>query len=273
MEMTMNTNDTKNPDLTNAPTFGATAEADAPLAGNDNATRGGVPDTTPLAAHPAAVQCIRATLRRYRVTPENMADAIADVQTESIEAARAGAMPANLAQWKSLVRTVAVHWAIDRLREAKARKKYDAGLCEDADVYLRPTLHWEHRDPVDTKRYLAVLKELFDSGQMPEDGDEILQAEADGVPHADIAAELGVTQTVVDNRLSRMRARFRARLAALGLLTLVLLLMAALMAPVADVAAPAPQVEPSAEPASEGGTPPVETNRHRPSEEIAPFPL
>jgi DNA-directed RNA polymerase specialized sigma24 family protein len=271
--MTMNTIDTNTTDPTTTPNSGTTARADAPLAGNDNATHGGVPDTTALVAHPAAGRCIRATLRRYRVTPQDMPDAIAEVQTESIEAARAGAMPANLAQWKSLVRTIAVHWAIDRLREAKARKKYDAGLCEDADVYLQPTLHWEHRDPVDTKRYLAVLKELFDAGQMPEDGDEILQAEADGVPHEEIAAELGVTQTVVDNRLSRMRARFRARLAALGLLTLVLLLMAALMAPVADVATPAPQVEPSAEPASEPGTPRVEKNRHRPSEEIAPFPL
>ena len=98
------------------------------------------------------------------------------------------------------------------------RDKYDAGLCDDADAYVRPTLHWEHADPVDTKRYLAVLKELFDSGQMPEHGAEILWGEAEEVPHAEIAAEIGVTTTVVDNRLFRMRARFRARLAALGML-------------------------------------------------------
>lgn len=63
-----------------------------------------------------------------------------------------------------------------------------------------------------------MLQGLFDSGQMPEHGVEILFGEADEVPHAEIAAELGVTRTVVDNRLYRMRARFRARLGALGML-------------------------------------------------------
>ena len=64
-----------------------------------------------------------------------------------------------------------------------------------------------------------MLQELFDSGQIPEHGAEILQGEADGVPHAQIAAEIGVRTTVVRDRLFRMRARFRVRLAALGMLT------------------------------------------------------
>jgi len=53
---------------------------------------------------------------------------------------------------------------------------------------------------------------------MPEHGEEILQAEADGVPHAETAAELGLSTEVVRKRLFRMRAKFRARLAALGML-------------------------------------------------------
>jgi DNA-directed RNA polymerase specialized sigma24 family protein len=167
----------------------------------------------------------------------------------------------HLAQWKALATTIAVHWAIDRLREAKVRSKCDAGLCDDADAYLRPTLHWEHRDPVDTKRYLAVLKDLFDSGQMPEHGEEILQGEADEAPHEEIAAELGVPTTVVHNRLFRMRAKFRARLAMLGMLILLLILFA-LLSPVSKVAAPAPA------PVHSGSE-----NRPLPSEEIEALPL
>jgi hypothetical protein len=134
-------------------------------------------------------------------------------------------------------------------------------LCDEPDAYLRPTLHWEHRDPVDTKRYLAVLKDLFDSGQMPEHGEWILQGEADEVPHEEIAAEIGVSTSVVRGRLFRMRARFRARLAMLGMLILLLLLFA-LLSPVSNVAAPAPAPVHS-----------CSENRPLPSEEIAPWPL
>ncbi len=255
----MNPLETKIPEATTAPHPGVTPETDPPLPANDNGQRGGVPDTTPLVARPEVARTIRATLRRYRVARQDMGDAIAEVQAESIEAARARAMPCDLAQWKALAARVGAHWALDRLREAKVRSKYDAGLCDDPDAYLRPTLRWEHADPVDTKRYLAVLKGLFDAGQMPEHGDEILQGEADGVPHAEIAAEIGVSKTVVHNRLSRMRARFRARLAALGMLALALLLLFALLSPGRDVKVSAP--------------PPARENRLPPSEEIAPLPL
>jgi hypothetical protein len=160
--------------------------------------------------------------------------------------------------WKALATTIAVRWAVDRLREAKVRSKYDVGLCDEPDAYLRPTLHWEHRGPVDTKRYLAVLKEVFDSGQMPERGEEILQGEADEVPHEEIAAEIGVSTSVVRGRLFRMRARFRAGLAVLGMLFLLLVLFA-LLSPVSEVAAPAPA------PVHSGSE-----NRPLPSNEIAP---
>jgi DNA-directed RNA polymerase specialized sigma24 family protein len=204
-------------DSTTEPRHGATAGIESPAPGNDNAARGVVADAASLLAHPEVVRSLRTTLRRYRVAPEDMADAVAEVQTESIETACRGGKPSGLGEWKALATTIAVHRAVDRLREAKVRRKYDAGLCDDADAYLRPTLHWEHRDPVDTRRYLGILKELFDSGQMPEHGQEILQGEADGVPLVEIAAELGIRASVVRGRLFRMRARFRARLAALGM--------------------------------------------------------
>jgi DNA-directed RNA polymerase specialized sigma24 family protein len=225
-------------------------------AGNDNATRRGTRDTTSLAAHKEVVRYIRGTLRRYGVAAHDMADAIAEVQTESIEAARARRMPASAAEWKAFAARVAVCWAIDRLREAKAREAYNTGPCEDPDAYSEPMLWAEGRDPVDTKRYLAILKDLFDSGQMPADGAEILWGEAEGVPHAEIAAELGVSETVVDNRLFRMRATFHARLAALGMLTVMLLLLGVLFAPRNDVAAPASSPPPPMESVPEERCPP-----------------
>jgi DNA-directed RNA polymerase specialized sigma24 family protein len=202
-----------------APTPVTTTELGMPAPSNDNATPDAIHDTTHLVAHPDVVRYIRATLRRSGVALQDMDDAIADVQADSIEAARTGRMPCDAAQWKALVATIGARRAIDRLRETETHGKYDAGLCDDPDACGGPALHGEHRDPVDTKRYLAVLQELFDSGQMPEHGAEILQGEADGVPHEQIAAELGLRWTVVRDRLFRMRARFRLRLAALGMLT------------------------------------------------------
>ncbi len=210
------------PDGATARRPGETPDVDAPVPGNDNAVPGGLPDTTPLMAHPDVVRSIRATLRRYRVARQDMDDLIADVQTESIEVARTRGAPCSLAQWKALARAVAIHRALDRLRQAKVRGKQDAGLCDEPDAHACPMPRRERSDPVDTKRFLAVLMDLFDSGRMPEHGEEILEGEADEVPHEEIAAEIGVSTTVVHNRLFRMRAKFRARLAALGMLGVLL---------------------------------------------------
>jgi DNA-directed RNA polymerase specialized sigma24 family protein len=220
-------------------------ESDAPPR-NDNAVRGGALDTTPLAAHRDFARYVRATLARHGVRQRDMDDAIADVQVDAIEAARRKRMPANLEEWKALGVTIAVRRATKRRRKMKVARKYDAGLCEEPDRYLTPTLHWEHRDPVDTKRYLATLKELFDAGEMPERGEHILQGEADEVPHEELAQELGISRTAVDNRLSRMRARFQARLAALGMLVLSMLVLLAIGNRRAhEVAAPAPSDVPA----------------------------
>ncbi len=116
----MNTLETKIPEATTAPPHpGATTEIDPPLPANDNGLRGGIPDTTPLVARPEVVRSIPATLRRYRVAQQDMGDAIAEVQAVSIEAARARAMPCDLAQWKALAARVGAHWALDRLRDAR----------------------------------------------------------------------------------------------------------------------------------------------------------
>src|SRR5262249_41121862 len=159
----------------------------------------------------------------------DMEDAIADVQVDAIAAARRKRMPANLEEWKALGLTIAARRTMKRRRKLKVTRKYDAGLCEEPDNYLTPILHWEQRDPVDAKRYLTVLKELFDAGEMPQHGEEILQGEADEVPHEELAQELGISRKTVDKRLFVMRERFYARLAALGMLVFALLMLVAIL--------------------------------------------
>jgi DNA-directed RNA polymerase specialized sigma24 family protein len=246
-------------------------ELAAPPSSNDNAALLALPDTTAFVARPDIVRGIHTTLRNFRIPSRDMEDAIAEVQTPAIAHARKRAMPASAAEWKALTTKIARRWALNRRRAAEVRKKYDAGLCEEPEAYLSPTLHWEHRDPVDTKRYLAILKVLFDSGQMPEDGQAILQDAADEVPHADTAAEFGITETAVRGRLFRMRARFHARMVTLGMLTLLMLLfLSSLVGSVGGVTASAPQTEPEeapslrVEPAADASAPDGSENRPHP---------
>ena len=63
-----------------------------------------------------------------------------------------------------------------------------------------------------------MLKELFDSGKMPDKGVEILWGVAEGVTQWEIAEETGLTDDQVDTRLRRMRRKFRLRLEALGMI-------------------------------------------------------
>jgi DNA-directed RNA polymerase specialized sigma24 family protein len=237
----MNSNENKNQNPNTLPLEDG-PELDATPSSNDNAAILCIPDTTSLVAHRDVVRYVRGTLRRYGVEAQDMPDAIAEVQTDAIEVARKKRMPADLEQWKALCVTIASRWAIDQLREAEVRDRYDAGLSDEADRYMSPMLHWEQRDPVDTKRYIALLKEMFDSGQMPENGEEILQDAADEVAQEVTAAELGISENTVKLRLFRMRARFHAKLAALGMVTLMtMLLLFTLLAPLGGVGAPAPQ--------------------------------
>jgi hypothetical protein len=76
---------------------------------------------------------IRIVLQEHRVPAQDMAGAIADVRLEPIEAAHTRAMPRDLARWKALATTTALHWALDRHRRARQRGKYDTGHCEDPD--------------------------------------------------------------------------------------------------------------------------------------------
>jgi DNA-directed RNA polymerase specialized sigma24 family protein len=130
-----------------------------------------------------------------------------------------------LAQWKALASAIADRWAIDRLREAEGREKYDAGWVDEADAYLRPTLDREDRDLVEHEEVPARIEGPLRRGAnaRTERRDSLGRGRAS--PHQEIADEIGVTRNVVRNRLYRMRATVRAKLAALGVLTVVLLVL------------------------------------------------
>jgi DNA-directed RNA polymerase specialized sigma24 family protein len=183
--------------------------------GNDNAHPGGAPDTLVLANHPEFLERVRRTLVRFG-RRRSLEDDVCEVQVRAIEVARNGPMPPDLPRWKALGRLIAKLYAIDERRKWEVRKKYDTGLCEEPDAH-GPIEIEGGRDPVDTKRYLAVLKDLFDRGEMPEMGAEILWDAADDVAQEETAEELGLSERQVRFRLHQMRDRFAQRLVVLGL--------------------------------------------------------
>ncbi len=184
--------------------------------GNDNGVAGGIEDTTALAADPSIAKVVKGTLRKYGRTEAQLEEDVAEVVTRAIEAARRGPMPKSLGAWKALATTIAPRYAIRARRAAGTRRRRGGELCGEPDLY-GPLEFETPRDPVDAKRFLAVLKELFDAGKMPDKGAEILWGVAEGVTQREIAEETGLTDDQVDTRLRRMRRKFRLRIEELGM--------------------------------------------------------
>jgi DNA-directed RNA polymerase specialized sigma24 family protein len=183
--------------------------------GNDDGQPREATDTLVLANHPAFIERVRRALIRHG-RRRYLEDDVPEIQLRAIEVARKGPMPPDLARWKALGRLIAKLYAIDERRKWEVREKYDAGLCEEPDAC--GPIEVEHgRDPVDTQRYLAVLKDLFDRGEMPDMGGEILWDAADDVAQEETAEETGLDVRQVEYRLHKMRDRFAQRLVVLGL--------------------------------------------------------
>lgn len=202
--------------------------------GNDNSSGGGEEDTTALVAHRGFVAAVTAALVRFG-RRRHLKDDIPEVQTRALEVARVGPMPRNLEKWQRLGRRIARGYAVDEHRKNQVRGLHDTGLCEDPDEH-GPLERANPRDPVDTKRYLALLKEMFDRGEMPEMGGEILWGEAEGLTQREIADETGLSLDQVEYRLKRMRSLWNARLAKLGMLVLLLTAGVLVSVPIGGVA-------------------------------------
>jgi RNA polymerase sigma factor (sigma-70 family) len=146
-----------------------------------------------------------------------MEDAVGDVTLKTLESLVGREPPGDIAEWQALAAKIARDYAIDQQRKHRRRTALGhAGLTEDADS-IEPLPNDDWRDPVDAARLVGILGEQFENGEMPEAGEEILDAVAYDMSHKEIASELGITESAVRNRLLRMRRTFAERVEERGL--------------------------------------------------------
>jgi DNA-directed RNA polymerase specialized sigma24 family protein len=190
-------------------------------------------DPAELLMDPGVVRATKTTLLRHGVRLHELDDAFCEVRIQALHATRKRRpSPATIGEWKALCCRIAVRMCIRRKKVAKQWEKYDAGLCEEPDeqepIARSPG---KARHPVEVARYLAVLKGQFEAGDMPEHGALILERTADGVSTREIAKELDLPKTTVEERLKRMRRLFKKKCAALGLTVTSMVLWVLLAAP------------------------------------------
>jgi DNA-directed RNA polymerase specialized sigma24 family protein len=182
---------------------------------NDN---GDVPPTDfARLTDPRVVRSITATLARRGIAGQDLEDGVADVQVKALEFLRTHRAPETIDEWKMLCNKIAADYATDALRKKRKRARYDVDLCEDPDAYLADPHMERERDAIDRGRLLQIVEEQLRAAKIPGHAFGILDAEATGTRHAEVAEELGLTATVVRNRLFAMRQDFRERVAARGM--------------------------------------------------------
>ncbi len=174
-----------------------------------------------IVAERVFVRPVETTLRGFGVRKQDMEDAVAEVQCRTLEYVRGKALPETAEEWVALGTTIARNWQLDLKKRRKTDAKYCAGLCEAPDKEVGLEAPVDRRDMVDSGRMVGVLREMFDAGQMPARGDEILDCKQAGMTSKEIGEELGLSAAVVRQRLATMRKAFRSRLVRLGLKTIV----------------------------------------------------
>jgi DNA-directed RNA polymerase specialized sigma24 family protein len=228
---------------------------------NDNAfPRRLLTNPNALLAHPELTRAIEGTLIQTGWPRTELPDGVAQVQMRVLEALRKKALPVDLGEWKALACTIAKRMVTKDRQRAKKRGRYDTGLSDEADAHA-PVERSPGKvtDAVDLARQRKVLEGQFEAGDMPEQGEAILEGVVDGLSAKEIGAELGLTESAVKNRLSRMRKRFKGKLAALGILTLMMLVAVLFAAPFGGVATRDVTPAPGATTAQPRPQPPTET--------------
>lgn len=176
--------------------------------------------TQTMLVHADLVRSITATLRRRGIPRQDLEDAVADVQVRTLEFLRTHAAPAGILEWKKLCNKIAAQLAIDALRKKKRRAKHEVDLCEDPDAYAAGAHAERFWDPVDEARLMDVLAAQMNAAKIPAVAFVILDAEAAGTTHAEVAEELGISASAVGKRLRAMRTAFRRLVAGSGLSSL-----------------------------------------------------
>ena len=101
--------------------------------------------------------------------------------------------------------------AIDALRRAAKRERDFVGHC-DPDASTQLEYGAARRDPVDARRQIEVLAQLFREDKMPERGVDILLEFASGTTYADIGEDLGISPDRVEWCMRTMPKVFRRRM-------------------------------------------------------------
>jgi DNA-directed RNA polymerase specialized sigma24 family protein len=138
-------------------------------------------------------------------------DGVADVQVKALELLVTHDAPRDLEEWKKLCNKIAVDCAIDALRKKARRARYEDDLCEDPDAHAADRHREKERDTVDMERLLAIIEEQLRAARIPKISFTILDGEAVGVSHEEMARELGITRGNVRLILLRMRRELRER--------------------------------------------------------------
>jgi len=144
------------------------------------------PDCTGL-ADPKVIHAIRATLYARGMARGELDDGVADVQVKALELLVTRDAPRDLEEWKKLCNKIAVDCAIDALRKKARRARYEDDLCEDPDAHAADLHREKERDPVDMERLLAIIEEQLRAARIPEISFTILDGEAVGVSHEEMA--------------------------------------------------------------------------------------
>lgn len=170
--------------------------------------------------HPEVARAICGALFAAGMPECELEDALQDVYVKALRAFRKkdAQVPGDLRAMKVYCAAIATNHTIDAQRRAARRERDFVGLCDNPDEYSPLEYGAEQRDPVDARRQLEVLAQLFREGRMPEDGVDILEGVASRCTLKQIGADLGIGMWAVKGRIETMRKVFRARMVELGML-------------------------------------------------------
>jgi DNA-directed RNA polymerase specialized sigma24 family protein len=161
----------------------------------------------PLLVSPEVRSAITAALRQHYVRFDDLEDLTQQVLERAL---RLDEPPSTLPEWVALVRKMASRLAVDSQRQRHSRSRYNAGLYENPDD--RPTsdaVGSDAPEAIDARRKLDFARRQVEEGVINARAVEMLEAEADDVPQAEIARRLNVPHHVVRNELSRVRRVLR----------------------------------------------------------------
>jgi len=159
--------------------------------------------------HPAVTSVAVAVLTEHGVAKKHHPAALALIAALAIEEieGKSGRGPKTLYEWQRLVERTAARCAVERLGKAPVRYPYDCGITDD-HAELAPWDPWcDPRDGESTACQLAIVREMVERGEIPQDTRRILELLIDGKSIPAIARRLGLSIDEVRRLLRQTRAR------------------------------------------------------------------